>query len=206
MVFFAEKCGDATDSRTIRIDCPTAAAPAGQRAAGQFRGGQRHPVRRGQRLQVARTAQPLWAVAQHLHAHEPLGQGRCAGCRVRAPAAAASDAGSPRSGEPGLDDHEGASEWYGCAEKNGLQAIVKSQGGWSTKLHLVAASACDVVTWSLTSGQAADGSEGHRLIEAMGRPREAGDVALLMDSAYEGDATRELAQQLGFVNEKRPRR
>ena len=37
------------------------------------------------------------------------------------------------------------------------------------------------------------------MIEAMGGPREAGDVALLMDSAYESDATRELAQQLGFV-------
>ena len=33
----------------------------------------------------------------------------------------------------------------------------------------------------------------------MGGPQEAGEVALLMDSAYEGDATRELAQQLGFV-------
>ena len=36
-------------------------------------------------------------------------------------------------------------------------------------------------------------------MEAMGGPREAGKVALLMDSAYEGDATRELARQLGFV-------
>ena len=33
----------------------------------------------------------------------------------------------------------------------------------------------------------------------MGAPQEAGQIALLMDSAYEGDATRELAQQLGFV-------
>lgn len=33
----------------------------------------------------------------------------------------------------------------------------------------------------------------------MGGPQEAGQVALLMDSAYEGNATRELAQQLGFV-------
>ena len=55
------------------------------------------------------------------------------------------------------------------------------------------------MTWSLTPGQAADGPEGRRLIEAMGGPQEAGEVALLMDSAYEGDATRELAQQLGFV-------
>lgn len=55
------------------------------------------------------------------------------------------------------------------------------------------------MTWSLTPGQAADGPEGRRLIEAMGGPQEAGEVALLMDSAYEGDATRELAKQLGFV-------
>ena len=33
----------------------------------------------------------------------------------------------------------------------------------------------------------------------MGGQQDAGEVALLMDSAYEGDATRELAQQLGFV-------
>ena len=33
----------------------------------------------------------------------------------------------------------------------------------------------------------------------MGGPQEAGEVALLMDSAYEGDETRELARQLGFV-------
>lgn len=34
----------------------------------------------------------------------------------------------------------------------------------------------------------------------MGGPQEAaGEVALLMDSAYEGEATRELAEQLGFV-------
>jgi transposase len=33
----------------------------------------------------------------------------------------------------------------------------------------------------------------------MGRPQHAGEVALLMDSAYEGDATRELAEHLGFV-------
>ena len=55
------------------------------------------------------------------------------------------------------------------------------------------------MTWSLTPGQAGNAPEGRKLIEAMGGPQEAGAVALLMDSAYEGDATRELAQQLGFV-------
>jgi transposase len=49
----------------------------------------------------------------------------------------------------------------------------------------------------LTPGQAGDAPEGRQLIEQMG-PHE-GRVALLMDSAYEGDATRELAQTMGFV-------
>ena len=50
----------------------------------------------------------------------------------------------------------------------------------------------------MTPGQAGDAPEGRQLIEAMG-PQEAGAVALLMDSAYEGDATRELAHAMGFV-------
>ena len=70
-----------------------------------------------QRQQVARTAQPLRTMAQHLHAHELLGQGWCARCRVRVPEEAASDADSHRSGELGLDDYEGASGWHGCIEK-----------------------------------------------------------------------------------------
>jgi len=50
----------------------------------------------------------------------------------------------------------------------------------------------------LTPGQAGDAPEGRQLIEAMG-PQEAGAVALLMDGAYQDNATRELAQAMGFV-------
>lgn len=65
-------------------------------------------------------------------------------------------------------------------------------------MHLVATSARDVLVWSLTPGQAGDAPEGRQLIQAMGAqaPRQ---VALLMDSAYQDNATRELARQLGFV-------
>ena len=55
-----------------------------------------------------------------------------------------------------------------------------------------------MLTWSLTPGQAGDAPEGRQLIQAMG-PQEAGKVALVMDSAYQDNATRELAQHLGFV-------
>ena len=43
-----------------------------------------------------------------------------------------------------------------------------------------------------------DAPQGRQLIEAMGA-QKAGEVALLMDSAYQDNATRELAHELGFV-------
>jgi len=87
----------------------------------------------------------------------------------------------------------------GAPKKTVPRPSARAGGGWTTKLHLVAAGACDVITWSLTPGQTGDGPEGRKLIEAMGGPQEAGEVALLMDSAYEGSATQELAQHLSFV-------
>ena len=62
---------------------------------------------------------------------------------------------------------------------------------------MVSAEDRNVVTWSLTGGQAGDAPEGRRLIEGLG-PHH-GQVALLMDSAYQDNATRELAVSLGLV-------
>jgi hypothetical protein len=62
---------------------------------------------------------------------------------------------------------------------------------------LVAADDRNVITWSLTAGQAGDAPEGRRLIEQLGPHHER--VALLMDSAYQDNATRELAHGMGFV-------
>ena len=83
------------------------------------------------------------------------------------------------------------------AQKNGPQTFGRSRGGWSTRLHLVAAYARNVITWSLTPGQAGDAPEGRQLIGGMG-PHH-GRVALLMDSAYEGNDLRELAYRMGFM-------
>lgn len=55
-----------------------------------------------------------------------------------------------------------------------------------------------MLTWSLTPGQAGDAPEGRQLIQALG-PQPAGAVALVMDSAYQDNATRALAQQQGLV-------
>ncbi|AVO42361.1 IS5 family transposase [Simplicispira suum] len=85
----------------------------------------------------------------------------------------------------------------GAFKKNGPQSIGKSRGGWNTKVHLVAADARTAVTFSLSPGQAHDAPEGRRLLQSLGptsRP-----IHLLMDRAYEGNETRQLALDMGFI-------
>ncbi|MBG6075738.1 transposase [Polaromonas sp. CG_9.11] len=88
------------------------------------------------------------------------------------------------------------------AQKNGPQAHGKSRGDWTTKLHLVAADDRNVVAWSLTGGQAGDAPEGRCLAQELGSHE--GQVALMIDSAYQDNATRELACSLGLVPVMQP--
>ena len=75
----------------------------------------------------------------------------------------------------------------GARKKNGPQAIGKSRGGWTTKLHLVAADARTALTFALSPGQAHDAPAGRQLLRRWGP--QPGNLALVMDRAYEGDAT-----------------
>ncbi|MEQ1848740.1 MAG: IS5 family transposase [Nitrospira sp.] len=85
----------------------------------------------------------------------------------------------------------------GAFKKNGPQAIGRSRGGWTTKIHLVAANARTALTFALSPGQAHDAPEGRTLLHRFGQmPRP---IHLLMDRAYEGDETRQLAVELGYV-------
>ena len=81
----------------------------------------------------------------------------------------------------------------GRAKKTGPQAIGKSRGGWTTKIHLVAADAGTAVSLSLSPGQAGDAPEGRKLLAET--PLEAEYV--VMDRAYEGEATRQCVRDLG---------
>ena len=67
---------------------------------------------------------------------------------------------------------------------------------------MVAADARTAVIFSLSPGQAHDAPEGRKLLRRLGRQRadcvRAGP-ALVMDRAYEGDETRQLALDLGFT-------
>ena len=82
-------------------------------------------------------------------------------------------------------------------KKNGPQSIGKSRGGWTTKIHMVAADARTAVTFSLSPGQAHDAPEGRKLLSRLGPQHE--NLSIVMDRAYEGNETRQLALTLGFT-------
>ncbi|HVB57985.1 MAG TPA: IS5 family transposase [Candidatus Acidoferrales bacterium] len=85
----------------------------------------------------------------------------------------------------------------GALKKNGPQAIVHSRGGCTTKIHLVAANERTAVTFSLSPGNAGDVPCGRALVMATGSASV--QVAyLVVDKAYEGDETRDLARQLSY--------
>jgi transposase len=85
----------------------------------------------------------------------------------------------------------------GALKKNGPQAIGKSRGGWTTKIHLVAADARTAITFALSPGNAHDAPEGRELLRDLGPMPTA--LPLLMDRAYEGNETRQLMLELGMV-------
>ncbi|TKB60006.1 MAG: IS5 family transposase [Nitrospira sp.] len=76
----------------------------------------------------------------------------------------------------------------GAFKKNGRQALGRSRGGWTTKIHLVAADARTALTFALSPGQAHDAPEGRKLLQRFGK--RSCPIPLLMDRAYEGDETR----------------
>ncbi len=69
----------------------------------------------------------------------------------------------------------------GALKKKGPQAIGKSRGGWTTKIHMVAANARAAITFSLSPGQASDAVEGRTLLGGIG-PLPA-PLHLIMDRA-----------------------
>ena len=93
--------------------------------------------------------------------------------------------------------YQGSSRWNGRFEKSGTQCIGRTRGGWNTKLHMVAASDRDGVIFSLSAGICGDGPEGRALLQQLGPTGH--PVYLLMDRAYEGDETRALAVELGYI-------
>ena len=67
----------------------------------------------------------------------------------------------------------------------------------------MAADARTALTLALSPGQAHDAPEGRRLLRRLKPPA---GLPLLMDRAYEGDTTRQLARELGFTPVVPPKR
>jgi transposase len=126
-----------------------------------------------------------------LYAHESVVETRGAGSRLCTVAAHADPPREDRSRGFGQHPRQGPSRRHGGVTKHGPHAIGQSRGGWTTTIHLVVADARTALTFALSPGQAHDAPEGRKLLQRVGRmPRP---VHLLMDRAYEGDATRQLA-------------
>jgi transposase len=62
---------------------------------------------------------------------------------------------------------------------------------------MVAANARTAITFALSPGQAHDAPEGRKLLRQLGQAPQG--VHLVMDRAYEGEETRQLALDLGFI-------
>ena len=69
---------------------------------------------------------------------------------------------------------------------------------------MVAASDRDGVTLALSTGNCGDAPEGRALLRQLGPTDQ--PVYLLMDRAYEGDETRALAEELGYMPVVPPKR
>ena len=111
-------------------------------------------------------------MAHDLHTDEPLGQERCSRQSIRTPAARTDSACQARGGLDGQHHSQGAPRRHWGIKKNGPQSIGKSRGGWTTKIHMVAADARTAMTFSLSPGQAHDAPEGRKLLQRLGPAAE----------------------------------
>ncbi len=102
-------------------------------------------------------------------------------------------AGPRRSGQ---HDHEGPPIRGGGSEAQEGQAICRSRGGLTTKLHVIVADDRLPLSMALSPGHAGDGPWGRTLIERHGR--QAGRPQLVADRADDGRATRRCAAEHGW--------
>jgi len=92
----------------------------------------------------------------------------------------------------------------GALRKLGPQAIGRSRGGLTTKIHIVAADARTAIIYALSPGQDHDAPHGRELLKKMGPPKKEKkgkqlQLFLVADRAYEGNETRQLALALGYT-------
>ena len=155
-------------------------------------------------MQMEEPAQRIWRLARDLCPDKPLGEKGRAASGISAFAADWNHSNPSKCGKFGLHLHQSSSRWNGRFEKRGTQSVGRTRGGWNTKLHMAAASDRDGVIFSLSAGNCSDGPEGRALLRQLGPTDQ--PVYLLMDRAYEGDETRALAVEFGYISVVAPKR
>ena len=153
---------------------------------------------------MARLAPALRQLAHHLHPHEPLVEDGVLDAvfeklqreqLVRIKIEAVSMDSTIVKVHP---------DGTGALKKTVRQAIGKSRGGWTTKIHMVAADARTAITFALSPAKLTTPSMAASCWAVWGHcPRP---LPLLMDGAYEDDQTRQLALDFGWIPVVPPKR
>lgn len=92
----------------------------------------------------------------------------------------------------------------GAPKTRGPQAIGRSRGGLTTKLHMVAADAQTAILYAISPGQDHDAPHGRKLLKKLGSRKKKPEgeqlqLFLVADRAYEGDETRQAAVAAGYT-------
>src|SRR6218665_1244025 len=87
-----------------------------------------------------------------------------------------------------------------CQKKEGPQAIGRSRGGWTSKIHVVVDALGSPVRWLLTGGEVADITQAKSLLEGLKAD------AVLADKGYDADALIDSIQVAGATAVIPPRR
>ena len=141
-------------------------------------------------------AEILWKLAYDLCTHEQVEQKRRFTAPVRSVASGEHYSHKSRGDLPGQHIGKGSSQRDRCFEKRGKQAIGRSRGGLTTKIHMVAATDRSAVSFALSGGEAHDSPEGTALLDKIIRVPE--QKYILMDKAYEGESMRKKAMEKGY--------
>ena len=142
---------------------------------------ERGAVRSGEWVQMEEAAQRIRRLARDLCPSEPLGEKGCSASGISASTATGNHPNPGKHRKSGFYLYQSASRRHGRIEKNGPQSIGRTRGGWNTKLHMVAASDRDGVSFSLSAGNRGDAPEGRALLQQVGPVDH--PVYLLMDRA-----------------------
>ncbi len=193
-----------THASSIRSDRASSPGAARQCQPLQSPSAQRHLVCCRAWRQMARVAGPIWQLAHHLHPDEPLVENRGARPGLRA-STTRTDRAYQAGGSVARQHHrQGPFRRHGSAKTNGPQSLGRSRGGWTTKIHMVAADARTALVCALSPGHAHDAPAGRPWLTRLGPPPA--PPAVLRDRASAGAQTRHLAAALGYVPVGPPRR